>query len=60
MATEKLEQRPKTLGELRRSRWGEDRVTGRSVRDEMRENLLDKLTRKASLFPGVIGYEETV
>ena len=32
----------------------------RSVRDEMRENLLEKLARKEALFPGVIGYEETV
>jgi len=60
MATERLEQRPTTLGELRRSRWSEARVAERSVRDEMRQNLLDKLTRKEPLFPGVIGYEETV
>ena len=32
----------------------------RSVREEMRENLLEKLARKEALFPGVIGYEETV
>src|SRR5512136_2243477 len=60
MATDKLEQRPTTLGELRRSRWGEARVAARSVRDEMRENLLEKLARRVPLFPGVIGYEETV
>lgn len=60
MATDKLEQRPTTLGELRRSRWSEERVAARSVRDEMRENLLEKLVRKEALFPGVIGYEETV
>src|SRR5512137_1757672 len=60
MATEKLERRPTTLGDLRRSRWGEAQVGVRSVRDEMRENLLEKLAQKAPLFPGVIGYEETV
>ncbi|OGB92074.1 MAG: magnesium chelatase [candidate division NC10 bacterium RBG_16_65_8] len=60
MATEKSDRRPSTLGELRQSRWGEARVATRSVRDEMRENLLEKLARKEALFPGVIGYEETV
>src|SRR5512143_2328241 len=60
MATDKLERRPTTLGELRQGRWGEARVAARSVRDETRENLLEKLARKEPLFPGVIGYEETV
>jgi len=60
MATDKSEQQPTTLGELRQSRWGEARIAARSVRDEMRENLLEKLARKEALFPGVIGYEETV
>ena len=60
MPTEKLERRPTILGELRKSRWNEARLSARSVRDEMRENLLEKLARKDALFPGVIGYEETV
>ncbi len=60
MAMNKSEQRPTTLGELRRSRWTEARVATRSVREEMRENLLEKLAHKAPLFPGVIGYEDTV
>jgi magnesium chelatase subunit I len=60
MAMNKSEQRPTTLGELRRSRWTEARVATRSVREEMRENLLEKLARKVPLFPGVIGYEDTV
>ncbi len=52
--------RPRTLGELRQSRWSEARIATRSVRDEMRENLLEKLARRETLFPGVIGYEDTV
>ena len=60
MAKGKLEARPGTLGELRHSRWSEERIASRSVRDEMRDNLLAKLERKEPLFPGVIGYEDTV
>src|SRR5207237_6979911 len=33
---------------------------GRTVKDEMRQNLLSKLCNGGPLFPGVIGYEETV
>jgi magnesium chelatase subunit I len=32
----------------------------RSVKDEMRENLLRKLSQSEPLFPGILGYEETV
>ena len=45
----------RTLGELRSSGW-----TSRSVRDELRENLVDRLRRNLPLFPGLFGYEETV
>src|ERR1700723_3207292 len=51
---------PKTLGELRRSQWSEERVAQRSVRQELRENLLCKLERGDELFPGVHGYDDTV
>ncbi len=44
-----------TLGELRNSGY---RV--RSVKDEMRENLLAKIARKEKLFPGIHGYDRTV
>jgi magnesium chelatase subunit I len=60
MAKEESRSRPSTLGELRESRWSEERVAARSVRDEMRENLLERLACQEVLFPGVIGYEETV
>jgi magnesium chelatase subunit I len=44
-----------TLGELRASGY---RV--RSVKDEMRGNLLDKIARGETTFPGIHGYERTV
>ncbi len=31
---------PQTLGELKRSRWAEPPLRGRSVRDEVRANVL--------------------
>jgi magnesium chelatase subunit I len=51
---------PGTLGELRRSRFSEERLARRTVKDEIRENLICRLQRKEPLFPGVVGYEETV
>ena len=51
---------PQNLGELRRSQWSEERVAERSVRQEMRENLLCKMERGEALFPGVHGYDDTV
>jgi magnesium chelatase subunit I len=50
---------PQTLGELRNSAWTFERVT-RSVKDELRDNLIAKLRAKESIFPGVVGYEDTV
>lgn len=44
-----------TLGELRTSAY---RV--RSVKDEMRSNLLEKIARGENTFPGIHGYERTV
>jgi magnesium chelatase subunit I len=60
MATGESNRRPETLGELKQSRWSEARMASRSVRDEMRENLIEKLARRETLFPGVIGYDDTV
>jgi magnesium chelatase subunit I len=51
---------PKNLGELRRSQWSEDRVADRSVRQELRENLLQKMEKGEPLFAGVHGYDDTV
>jgi magnesium chelatase subunit I len=51
---------PKNLGELRRSQWSEERTARRSVRQELRENLLCKMEKGEPLFPGVHGYDDTV
>ncbi|MBX7240130.1 MAG: ATP-binding protein [Bacteroidia bacterium] len=45
----------KTLGELKATGY-----KSKSVKDEMRENLIEKLKTKTPLFKGVIGYEDTV
>jgi magnesium chelatase subunit I len=51
---------PKTLGELRRSAWSEEKTAHRTVRHELRENLLQKLEKGEAAFPGVHGYDDTV
>ena len=51
---------PATLGELRASPWGKPPRLGRSVRDEIRENLLGAVARGDELFPGIHGYDDTV
>ena len=47
--------RPTTLGGLRAAGW-----RSRTVKREIRDNLLARLAKDAPLFPGVVGYERTV
>ena len=47
--------RPRTLGELRSSGYA-----SRSIKDEMRANLICKLRSGERLFPGIVGYDESV
>ncbi len=47
--------RPHTIGELRESGY---KVL--SVKEEMRKNLIQKIRDGEELFPGIVGYEETV
>src|SRR5579863_1683007 len=51
---------PRTLGELRNSAYSEERLGARTVKDELRSNLICKLQRDEPLFPGIVGYEDTV
>jgi magnesium chelatase subunit I len=51
---------PDTLGALRRSPFGAPERATRSVKDEVRQNLLARLASSGPLFPGVLGYEDTV
>src|SRR5262245_29479272 len=46
---------PKTLGELRQSG-----RRSRPIKQEVRDNLVRKLQAGEALFPGIIGYDETV
>ncbi len=48
-------QRAQTVGELRREGW-----RSRPVKQEMRENLIAMLRDGSELFPGIIGYDDTV
>ncbi len=45
----------KTLGALKKSGW-----VSKSIKDEIRDNLITKLTKKENPFPGILGYEDTV
>jgi len=51
---------PASLGALKNSNYSEQRIGGRSVKEELRQNLICKLQRGEELFPGVVGYEDTV
>jgi magnesium chelatase subunit I len=52
---------PATLGALRQSRqFSESLLVRRSVKDELRENLIARLRSKQPIFPGIVGYDDTV
>src|SRR4051812_15076354 len=45
----------KTLGELKKSGY-----QPKSIKEEVRRNLIGKLQNKETTFPGIIGYEDSV
>src|SRR5437879_11709036 len=51
---------PHTLGLLKKSNFSEAHIAARSVKDELRSNLICKIQRGETLFPGIVGYEDTV
>ncbi|HEX6770564.1 MAG TPA: magnesium chelatase, partial [Acidobacteriaceae bacterium] len=57
---------PATLGELRASKNFTEAYVSRSVKDEMRANLINRLQEQASgknsspIFSGIVGYDDTV
>jgi magnesium chelatase subunit I len=53
-------QLPRTIGELKTSEFNEQRISRRSVKDEMRENLTVKLQRGDQIFSGIVGYDDSV
>ena len=50
-----MSDRPGTLGALRASGW-----TSRTVKEEIRANAVERIRAGEALFPGVLGYEDTV
>jgi len=49
-----------TFGELKKSSFSEERLTTRRVKDELRDNLIARLRSGKPVFPGIVGYEDTV
>src|SRR5438477_8266449 len=47
--------KPRTIGELRASGY-----QTKTVKQELRDNLIARLKQSEHLFPGIVGYEETV
>ena len=45
----------KTLGELKKNGY-----VSRSIKDEIRDNLIKKIRAKKNAFPGILGYEDSV
>ena len=48
-------QRPTTLGELRSSGY-----RSKAIKEELRDNLIAKFKTHEEIFPGIVGYQETV
>jgi len=51
---------PRTLGELRNSPFSEEVLRTRRVKDELRDNLVTRLRAGCPIFPGIVGYDDTV
>jgi magnesium chelatase subunit I len=52
--------KPTTLGELRQTDWADPAKFNRTVKDELRQNLICLLESGQPLFPGIVGYDDTV
>ncbi len=50
----------RTLGELRQSPFTAKRLGSRRVKDELRDNLMSRLREGGPIFPGIVGYDDTV
>src|SRR5437899_10174213 len=51
---------PTTLGDLRHSDFSESRLRDRRVKDELRDNLMKRLREGQAIFPGIVGFDDTV
>src|SRR5213595_1740217 len=52
--------KPTTLGELKQTEWASPARILRTIKDELRENLICLLENGSPLFPGIVGYEDSV
>ena len=51
----------RTLGQLRQTKeFSEARIAHRTVKDELRANLIQRLRAKQPIFTGIVGYDDTV
>src|SRR5260221_8087009 len=50
----------KTFGELKRTQWATPALQHRTVKEEMRANLISRLESGELLFPGIVGFEDSV
>jgi magnesium chelatase subunit I len=48
----------RTLGDLRKTDWVNK--AGRSIKNELRANLIERLKANKPVFPGIVGYDESV
>jgi magnesium chelatase subunit I len=51
---------PRTLGELCHSPYSEENLRTRRVKDELRDNLIVRLRQGCPIFPGIVGYDDSV
>src|SRR5678815_3836123 len=51
---------PETLGSLRTYKDLAARLPQRTVKDELRENLICRLQKREPLFPGIVGFDDSV
>jgi len=51
---------PRTLGDIRHSPFSEEILRTRRVKDELRDNLVTRLRAGCPIFPGIVGYDDTV
>src|ERR1051326_3336517 len=53
---------PRSLGELRKSKFAENQLPHPRVKDELRENLMARLREGGDkpVFPGIVGYDDSV
>jgi magnesium chelatase subunit I len=52
--------KPQTLADLMQSEWGTPEHRLRTVKEEMRANLLCRLEAEQPIFAGIVGYDDTV